>query len=100
MVDEDWATNLLPPTVSLEEMACLVARYSARLYPSLPFLNGFCLLIRRQALQEGLFGTGQDTTAGDSAAAQTPSQRPLSALILSTGSPGELWTGMESCSLG
>ena len=45
--------------------------------------------LRRQALQEGLFGTGQDTTAGDSAAAQTPSQRPLSALILSTGSPGE-----------
>lgn len=48
----DWATNLLPPGVSLEEMACLVARYSARLYPAIPFLNGFCLLLRRQALQE------------------------------------------------
>ncbi len=37
-------------------MARLVARYSGRIYPRLPFLNGFCLMIRRADLdQVGLF---------------------------------------------
>jgi glycosyltransferase involved in cell wall biosynthesis len=37
-------------------MASMVARYSGRLYPRLPFLNGFCLLIRRTVLDQiGLF---------------------------------------------
>ena len=48
----DWATNILPEGVSIEEMGRLVAYYSARLYPAIPFLNGFCLLIRRQILEE------------------------------------------------
>lgn len=45
--------------------------------------------LRRQQLQEGLFGTESDSAQTDSAAAQTPSRRPLSALILTTGAPGE-----------
>jgi GT2 family glycosyltransferase len=48
----DWAANPLPVGMTIEEMAHLVAQYSARLYPSMPFLNGFCLLIRRQVIEE------------------------------------------------
>lgn len=48
----DWAPNPLPAGVTIEKMGQLVARYSARTYPSMPFLNGFCLLIRRQLLDE------------------------------------------------
>jgi GT2 family glycosyltransferase len=52
----DWAANPLPEGLSIENMGQLVAQYSARLYPTMPFLNGFCLLIRRQVLdQVGIF---------------------------------------------
>ena len=54
--DGDWATNPLPPGVTIDQMGQLAAHYSARLYPELPFLNGFCLLLKRQLLAEiGLF---------------------------------------------
>ncbi len=48
----DWATNPLPDGMTIEAMGALVARFSARLYPALPFLNGFCLLIRRQVVKD------------------------------------------------
>ncbi len=48
----DWAANPLPPGMSVEEMGRLVARFSARLYPEMPLLNGFCLLLRRELIQE------------------------------------------------
>ena len=52
----DWAINRLPEGVSVEQMGKLVARYSARAYPAMPFLNGFCLLIRRGVIgQVGYF---------------------------------------------
>jgi GT2 family glycosyltransferase/glycosyltransferase involved in cell wall biosynthesis len=52
----DWAVNPLPEGLSVEEMGQLVAQYSARLYPTMPFLNGFCLLVRRQVIDEvGIF---------------------------------------------
>ncbi len=60
----DWATNPLPEGATIEQMARLVAQYSARLYPAMPFLNGFCLLIRRQLIRdigyfdEETFGSG------------------------------------------
>ncbi len=60
----DWAVNPLPAGTTIEEMGKLVARYSARLYPSMPFLNGFCLLIRRELIEdigyfdEETFGAG------------------------------------------
>lgn len=60
----DWAANPLPEGVTIDAMSRLVAKYSARLYPSMPFLNGFCLLIRRQLIRETgffdekLFGDG------------------------------------------
>ncbi len=52
----DWASNLLPNGISPARMAQLIAAHSARLYPEMPLLNGFCLMIRRKLLDEvGLF---------------------------------------------
>ena len=52
----DWAANALPADLTPEEMGQLVAQHSARLYPRVPFLNGFCLLIRHRMIHEvGLF---------------------------------------------
>ncbi len=51
-----WAVNALPEGLSVDDFAELVARDSGRLYPRLPFLNGFCLLVRRAVLEQvGLF---------------------------------------------
>ncbi|MFN2302651.1 MAG: glycosyltransferase family 2 protein, partial [Anaerolineales bacterium] len=50
--DGDWAENPLPDDVSVDEMGELVSRSSARLYPEMPFLNGFCLMIRRSVIDQ------------------------------------------------
>jgi GT2 family glycosyltransferase len=52
----EWAENPLPLGEPAAAMAERVARYAGRVYPRLPFLNGFCLLVRRAVLDElGLF---------------------------------------------
>ena len=48
----DWATNPLPLGVTIEKMARLVDKYSGYLFPNLPFLNGFCLLVRREVMNQ------------------------------------------------
>lgn len=48
----DWAINALPEGVALDDFATWLAQDSARLYPRLPFLNGFCLLVRRALLDQ------------------------------------------------
>jgi GT2 family glycosyltransferase len=48
----DWADNPLPPNVSVSDMANWVASNSWRMYPEMTFLNGFCLLIGRQVIDE------------------------------------------------
>ncbi len=60
----DWACNPLPLDMSVTQMAHRIAGSAPRSYPKLPFLNGFCLLIKR-ALQieigyfdEDVFGAG------------------------------------------
>ena len=54
--DGDWATNPLPDGFSAAEMGELVAKYSGRVYPKMSFLNGFCLLICREVIEDiGLF---------------------------------------------
>lgn len=54
LLDErgDWAENRLPDGTDVTDMGRLVARYSGRLYPRLPFLNGFCLMIRRDTVRQ------------------------------------------------
>ncbi|GKS69081.1 hypothetical protein W03_10850 [Nitrosomonas sp. PY1] len=48
----DWSSNPLPAEMTVEEMAQQVAIYSGQLYPRIPFLNGFCLLIKRALIDE------------------------------------------------
>ncbi|MBN9427259.1 MAG: glycosyltransferase [Burkholderiales bacterium] len=45
--DGQFVVNELPASTSPDAMATLVAAASERRYPRLPFLNGFCLLMRR-----------------------------------------------------
>ena len=48
----DWAENKLPEGMTISDMANILARYSARLYPRIAFLNGFCLMIKRALIEE------------------------------------------------
>lgn len=48
----DWAENPLPADCQPADMAVRVARDSMRIYPRIGFINGFCQLIRRAALNE------------------------------------------------
>ncbi len=52
----DWAMNPLPANLTVDEMGALVEAGSARLYPEMKLLNGFCLFIRRAVREQiGLF---------------------------------------------
>lgn len=46
----NFAVNDLPQGMSPDAMAALVARVSQRRYPRLPFVNGFCFMIRRAVI--------------------------------------------------
>jgi GT2 family glycosyltransferase/SAM-dependent methyltransferase/glycosyltransferase involved in cell wall biosynthesis len=48
----EWANNILPSNISAAQMGEWVANKSWRLYPEMKFLNGFCLLIRRQMMDQ------------------------------------------------
>ncbi|GAB4524007.1 MAG: hypothetical protein Fur0018_07240 [Anaerolineales bacterium] len=60
----DWADNALPEGLSIAAMAQQVRQQSARLYPRIPFLNGFCLMVKRAVMEdigffdEATFGAG------------------------------------------
>lgn len=60
----DWAENPLPSGWEIDGWAVALAESSARLYPEMPLLNGFCLLIRREVIDaigyfdEDAFGAG------------------------------------------
>lgn len=49
---EDWAENQLPAGMTVRAMASMVAHFSGRLYPRMPLLNGFCLLIKHKVLED------------------------------------------------
>lgn len=54
--DGDWALNPIPSDITLAQFADLLERYSAKLYPKLPFINGFCFAIKRKLMDDiGLF---------------------------------------------
>ena len=48
--DGDWAGNPLPIGQTVEGMADLVSQASPGVYPRIPFINGFCFLIRRKVI--------------------------------------------------
>jgi GT2 family glycosyltransferase len=45
-----FAVNELPPEKTVDTMAQLVSSVSTRQYPRLPFVNGFCFMIRRSVI--------------------------------------------------
>ncbi|MBE9547119.1 MAG: glycosyltransferase [Proteobacteria bacterium] len=54
--DGDWALNPVPSDITLSQFASLLERYSTKLYPKLPFINGFCFAIKRKLMDDiGLF---------------------------------------------
>lgn len=54
--DGRWAVNEHPPWLSTEVAATAVAQASTRQRPRVPFLNGFCLLVKREVIERvGLF---------------------------------------------
>ncbi|WP_313443935.1 glycosyltransferase family 2 protein [Brevundimonas sp.] len=46
-----WAVNAIPTGMTLEEWAAVVRQTSEHSYPEVPVLNGFCTLIKREALE-------------------------------------------------
>ncbi len=54
--DGDWMENALPEGCDLRTLALLIGRNAIPFYPRVPFLNGFCLLIKRAVMDQiGLF---------------------------------------------
>ena len=62
--DGRWAVNELPAWLTVDSMALLVSELSARERPRVPFVNGFCYAITRDAIarvglfDEDRFGSG------------------------------------------
>ncbi|MCL2380279.1 MAG: glycosyltransferase [Treponema sp.] len=60
----DWAHNRLPEDIGLEQFSELLDKGAKQLYPRLPLLNGFCLMIHRSVIDsigyfdEENFGNG------------------------------------------
>ena len=48
--DGDWMVNSLPSGYNVDEYAELVHTLSARAFPRVPLLNGFCIMLRRTVL--------------------------------------------------
>lgn len=48
--ENDWAINELPEGWSVDMMAATVAQFSERRFPKVPFVNGFCYIIKRKAI--------------------------------------------------
>lgn len=46
----NFAVNELPNGITPDEMAQIVAAASTRTYPRLPFVNGFCFMIKREVI--------------------------------------------------
>lgn len=62
--DGAWAENALPEGTTPTDIARLIDYATRRLYPRIPFLNGFCLAIKRRVIDqvghfdEATFGRG------------------------------------------
>ena len=48
----DWCVNPLPEGMSTDDYASLIAKGARCVYPRLPVLNGFCLLIKNELIQQ------------------------------------------------
>lgn len=54
LVDEDgdWCHNVIPEDFTISQVADMIEQYSGRIYPKVPLLNGFCLMISRKVIDE------------------------------------------------
>jgi len=48
----DWAHNNLPDGMNLERFGQLVEVYSGQIYPQLALLNGFCIMLHRDVINQ------------------------------------------------
>lgn len=51
-VNGNFAINELPTNIDPDDMAYIIARKSQRLYPLIPFVNGFCFMIKREVINQ------------------------------------------------
>lgn len=50
--NNQFAINKIPSDLTPDEMAAVVAKASNRYYPKLPFVNGFCFMIKREVINK------------------------------------------------
>lgn len=50
--NRQFAINEIPNNLSPDEMATIVAKASKKYYPRLPFVNGFCFMIKREVIDK------------------------------------------------
>ncbi|MBI5839230.1 MAG: class I SAM-dependent methyltransferase [Chloroflexi bacterium] len=62
--NSDWAANPLPDGMTVEQMSEMIARQSAYLYPEVPLLNGFCMMMRRELLHDIGYFDEENFSAG------------------------------------
>jgi len=48
--NRQFAVNSIPQNMTPDEMATVVAKASKRTYPKMPFVNGFCFMIKREVI--------------------------------------------------
>jgi len=48
----DWAINELPPNIDPSKMSELISKYSGCIHPEVPLLNGFCMMISKELINE------------------------------------------------
>jgi GT2 family glycosyltransferase len=51
-INGKWCVNDLPPNMNLEELSGFVRTNAQKAFPSVPLLNGFCTLIKREIFVE------------------------------------------------
>jgi len=50
--NNDWAKNSLPKEFSINKFSDLLTKYLFPVFPEVPFLNGFCMMIRKELLAD------------------------------------------------
>lgn len=50
--DGDWCHNVIPEGFTVSMVAKMIESNSGKIYPQVPFLNGFCLMIKREVINK------------------------------------------------
>lgn len=50
--DGDWCHNVIPDGYTITDVASMIERTSKHMYPIVPLLNGFCLMISKDTIQK------------------------------------------------